>query len=77
MSKLTDGFNNVTEAIRGWRKFTVALCTVASATYLTALGQVESSGYVTTMLGVMGLYGLADVAAKKIYYDAEGANGRS
>lgn len=56
-----EGFS---EAMVGWRKFVIAMTALLGATYLCAIGQLESAGYVTSVLGVLGLFGLANVAGK-------------
>ena len=53
-----------TQAMVGWRKFLVAMTTIGGAIYLCAVGQLEGSGFVTAALGVLALFGGANVAAK-------------
>ena len=60
MSKLQE----FTDAMVGWRKFTVAMTAILSAAILCGMGQVESSGFVTTVLGVLALFGGANAIAK-------------
>lgn len=63
------------EKLIGWRKFTLAMCILVSVSILTGIDQVESAGYVTTVISLMGLYGLANVAAKRV--SEETTNGHS
>lgn len=49
-------------ASRGKRKFEIALMIIASATALCWQGCITGEEYKPIMIGVMGLYGLANVA---------------
>jgi hypothetical protein len=53
-----------TDAMIGWRKFIVAMTAIVSAAILCGQGQVESAGFVTTVLGVLALFGGANALAK-------------
>ena len=53
-----------TAAMVGWRKFTVAMFTIWAAWRLCAGGQLLGTGFVTTALGVLALFGATNVVAK-------------
>jgi len=59
--KWIEGFS---AAMVGWRKFIVAMFTIWCAYRLGMADQLESAGFVTTAIGVLGLFGLANVAGK-------------
>lgn len=61
-----------TQAMVGWRKFTVAMFTIWCAYRLGMAGLLEGAGFTTTAIAVLGLFGLANVAGK---YVANGPNG--
>ena len=48
----------------GGRKFIVAMSTLASVTALCWTGKVDATAYAAVVIGVMGLYGAANVAQK-------------
>jgi len=48
----------------GGRKFIVAMAILASVTALCWTGKVDATAYAAVVIGVMGLYGAANVAQK-------------
>lgn len=56
-----EGFSH---AMVGWRKFIVAMFTIWAAWRLCAAGQLLGTGFVTTALGVLALFGATNVVGK-------------
>ena len=53
-----------TQAMVGWRKFTVAMFTIWAAYRLGMAGHLEGPGFTTTAGLVLALFGVANVAGK-------------
>ena len=45
----------------GWRKFTVAMSILVFSTFLTYFAQLSGDNFRDIVIGVMGLFGLANV----------------
>jgi len=63
--KVIEWLEGFTQAMVGWRKFIVAMTAVVLAWDLCRASQLEGSGFVTVVLGTLGIFGVANVTAKK------------
>lgn len=61
---MIDWLERFSAAMVGWRKFIVAMFTIFAAWRLCEGGQLLGTGFVTTALGVLALFGATNVVGK-------------